>query len=297
MRFRLAHLSDVHLGPLPSPSIAELFSKRIFGYLNWIKNRRGAMGREVLDALVADMTRQAPDHVAVTGDLVNIATRAEFDAARTWLEALGDPARVSLVLGNHDAYVPGAARVAAAVWAPWLGVTGPARLPALRRIGPVALFGISTAVATPPFHASGRVGVEQLSALAAMLDRNDDAFKIVLMHHPPDADLSRGRRGLADVAAVREVLAAGCVDLVLHGHTHEPSLRFLATPRGRAAVVGVPSATSNGSRHAPAGYALIDIGEDGFVLTRRAIDPESRRIRRVSVEEIALRSARFGPAT
>ena len=68
--FKLAHLSDPHLPPLPRARLAELAGKRALGYLNWTRNRRRYYRREVLDALVSDMQAQGPDHVAVTGDLV-----------------------------------------------------------------------------------------------------------------------------------------------------------------------------------------------------------------------------------
>ena len=59
----------------------------------------------MLDALVADMQAQRPDHIAVTGDLVNLALEAEFTPAQAWLESVGTPQRVTVVPGNHDAYV------------------------------------------------------------------------------------------------------------------------------------------------------------------------------------------------
>jgi 3',5'-cyclic AMP phosphodiesterase CpdA len=90
--FRLAHLSDIHLGPLPALSIRELASKRVTGYVNWHRNRRRAMFGDTLTDLVQDLKLEAPDHIAVTGDLVNLATRTETTAARIWLEELGLPA-------------------------------------------------------------------------------------------------------------------------------------------------------------------------------------------------------------
>ena len=47
--FRLAHISDVHLGPLPPVTYRQLASKRITGYINWQRNRSktfhdGALG-------------------------------------------------------------------------------------------------------------------------------------------------------------------------------------------------------------------------------------------------------------
>src|SRR5882757_10357606 len=80
--FRLAHLSDPHLPPLPVARLRDLAGKRAFGYLNWTRNRHKYHRREVLDALVADMQAQRPDHVAVTGDLVNLALDAEFTPAQ-----------------------------------------------------------------------------------------------------------------------------------------------------------------------------------------------------------------------
>ena len=44
----------------------------------------------------------------MTGDLVNLALDGEIEMARLWLETLGAPQDVSVVPGNHDAYVPGA---------------------------------------------------------------------------------------------------------------------------------------------------------------------------------------------
>jgi 3',5'-cyclic AMP phosphodiesterase CpdA len=105
--FTLAHLSDPHLPPLPAARLRDLAGKRALGYLNWTRNRHKYHRREVLDALVADMKAQQPDHIAVTGDLVNLALEAEFAPARTWLESVGTPQEVTVIPGNHDAYVRG----------------------------------------------------------------------------------------------------------------------------------------------------------------------------------------------
>ena len=118
--FRLGHISDVHLGPVPNLRLWDYASKRIVGYTNWKRNRAAAMTSETLDRLVADLHAQAPDHIVVTGDLTNIAMREEFENARLWLEALGPPARVTAIPGNHDAYVPRAHRLFRKLWAPWM---------------------------------------------------------------------------------------------------------------------------------------------------------------------------------
>src|SRR5215470_3939522 len=114
--FTLAHLSDPHLGPLPTPAPLELLSKRGLGYLNWLRKRRAIHRPEVLAAVVDDLKAQAPDHIAVTGDLVNLSLSNEFALAAAWLQTLGDPAHVTLVPGNHDAYVRAAANLGERHW-------------------------------------------------------------------------------------------------------------------------------------------------------------------------------------
>src|ERR1700709_781115 len=76
--FTLAHLSDPHLPPLPAARWVDLAGKRALGYLNWTRNRHKYQRRDVLDTLVSDLQAQRPDHIAVTGDLVNLALEAEF---------------------------------------------------------------------------------------------------------------------------------------------------------------------------------------------------------------------------
>ena len=120
----LAHLSDIHLAPLPVPRPAELLSKRGLGFINWLRKRRAIHRPEVLAALVADLKAQAPGHIAVTGDLVNLSLSNEFAPARAWLERLGTPGDVTFVPGNHDAYVRGGRRP---------GEAGVARLHVRRR--------------------------------------------------------------------------------------------------------------------------------------------------------------------
>src|SRR5580693_7896786 len=162
--FTLAHLSDPHLAPLPAPRLRDIANKRALGYLNWKRNRRKFHRREVLDALVSDIRSQAPDHIAVTGDLVNLALEAEFAPSRAWLESVGAPDRVTVVPGNHDAYVRATQHRFAEAWGSYLGgddTTG-AAFPSQRRRGPLVLISLSSAVPTPPLMAMGTLGQTQL---------------------------------------------------------------------------------------------------------------------------------------
>ena len=169
----LAQLSDIHLGPLPPATAAELASKRILGYLNWLRNRSRQYDDAVLAALAADMRAAGPDQIVVTGDLVNLGLPAEYPAARAWLDSLGSPDRVTAIPGNHDAYVPGALDHAIRAWAPFMSGDNPApaAFPFLRRRGKLALIGVSTAIPSPPFMAVGEVGGEQAEAVGEAAGR------------------------------------------------------------------------------------------------------------------------------
>ena len=152
-----------------------------------------AMTAETLDRLVADLKAQEPDHIAVTGDLTNIAMREEFENARRWLEELGPPDRVTAIPGNHDAYVPGAHHRYRKLWAPWM-VSDDAEY---RRQGALPLH-----APQGPRRADRRFLRRRLGALHGDRPRRrapdraaDDAprarrateglFRVILIHHPP----------------------------------------------------------------------------------------------------------------
>jgi 3',5'-cyclic AMP phosphodiesterase CpdA len=264
--FKLAHLSDPHLPPLPKARLVELAGKRAFGYMNWTRNRRKYYRREVLDALVADMQAQAPDHIAVTGDLVNLALEAEFAPARAWLKSVGEPHGVTAIPGNHDAYVRRTRHRFVESFGEYLrgDQASSDAFPFLRRRGPIALIGLSSAVPTPPLMATGTLGVRQIEALERVLVTlaNDQAFRVLLVHHPLRSD-SRPKR-LTDSAPLLALLKKHGVELVLHGHDHVHSTMWFDGPDGKIPSIGVPAASALArGRHPAAAYNLYAIERDG----------------------------------
>ncbi len=253
--FTLAHLSDPHLAPLPQPTARELAGKRLLGYLNWLRSRKTIHSRDVLDAIVADMLSHAPDHIAVGGDLVNISLPKEFIAAHAWLETLGTPDQVSVVPGNHDAYVNVKMRDGLGRWKPYMRThagrskklaAGPSGFPTVRRFGDIALIGLSSAMPTPPFAAWGSLDTGQLDALKRILNNlgEEDQFRIVLIHHPPLIGLTKWRRALREAPQLQEVLVSMGAELVLYGHNHDHTMNVLPGRSGNLHIVGVPSASS-----------------------------------------------------
>jgi 3',5'-cyclic AMP phosphodiesterase CpdA len=262
--FVLAHLSDPHLGPLRVTNFSELAGKRVLGFLNWHRRRRVFHRADVLAALGEDLKAARPDHVAVTGDLINISLAGEFAPARSWLETLGAPIQVTLVPGNHDAYVRATADHWQLHWDDFMrGDTGQdSRFPFVRRRGPVALIGLSSAVPTGPFLATGVLGDAQLGRLADLLPRlrGEGLFRVVLIHHPPVSKRRNRFKRLTDGRPFRQLLAQHGAELVLHGHDHMHSVTWLDGPGHAVPAVGVPSASATtGGEHDPAAYNLYNI--------------------------------------
>jgi 3',5'-cyclic AMP phosphodiesterase CpdA len=273
--FLFAHLSDPHL-PLPPARPWELLSKRATGWLSWTRRRRFIHRPEALKAVLDDISSAAPDHVVVTGDIVNISSRAEIRQAAAWFSRLGPPDRVTVIPGNHDVYVrrPGLAGLAA--WAPYMaGDSGPAApqsmFPTVRRRGPVAFVSLNTAVPMPVAIAAGTLGADQIARFERAMRALAAAglCRIVLIHHPPQVGGASRRKGLTDAASLRAAIARVGAELILHGHNHRAQLAEIETPAGGVPVLGAASASlAPDSRHGPGGYNLVRVAsrDDGWTI-------------------------------
>jgi 3',5'-cyclic AMP phosphodiesterase CpdA len=268
--FRLAHISDIHLGPLPALTLLELASKRITGFVNWHRNRRRHLFANTLEILMEDIERRDPDHLAITGDLVNLASSLEIGTIAKWLEDAGKPENISIVPGNHDAYVRGAYDKATKAWYPYMrGDQGPDEwdeddhvFPYLRVRGKVALIGCSTAVATPPFAASGYFGHRQAREAVNMLRAAGEAglFRVVMIHHPPIRGATSMHKRMIGIRRFGATISSGGAELVLHGHTHLNTVHWLRGQTKQVPVVGIASASQGpGGHKPPAAYNMFSI--------------------------------------
>jgi len=267
--FTLAHITDPHLAPLPSPHLSELLCKRVVGFLSWHFRRKHIHQPTVLAAVVADVAAHAPDHIALTGDLANISLAAEFARARAWLDGVGPPTHITVVPGNHDAYVAVPWEEGLAHWADYMtgdmrvagtaqGMAAPRGFPFVRQRRNVALIGLSSAVPAGWRRASGRLGTRQIETLAGILaDLRQRGFcRIVLIHHPPLPGLAEPRKALEDAEALKAVLQREGAELVLHGHNHRHMRTLLESRHGPVPVIGAPSASAlaRGHKSAAAWY-------------------------------------------
>nr|WP_296598562.1 metallophosphoesterase [Phenylobacterium sp.] len=285
--FRLAHLSDLQLPPPPLPfRWRDVASKRLLSRFAWRRKQHRHV-QAVLDAIAGDVAALAPDHVVITGDVINFATPEEFEAARAWLETLGDPANVTVSPGNHDALAAVGAPRSFAPWRPWLSDGAEGDFPHLRVRGPVALVNLSSALPTALHLAQGTLGATQIERAREMLREAGERglYRVVLIHHPVARGVVPGRKELTDAEAFRAVLAEAGAELILHGHAHEALLTGTRGPAGTIPILAVPAASTPAGGHGqPARWNEIAISRDGSgfrtEVTARGITPE------MTVEEL-----------
>ena len=268
--FRLAHFSDLHLFSGRDLAVSELINKRILGYFSWRLHRRTNHRREVLARLVQDLQSLKVDHIAITGDLTHLGRPAEFSRTQKLLDTLGHASNISVVPGNHDAYIATNWKQTYAHWRRYMisdsdsGTTGTesdpvARFPMLRIRGQTALIGVSTARPSPPFFATGKVGRLQMQILENRLIETgrQGLFRVVLIHHPPVGGLVSWRKRLIDAADFCSVIRRRGAELILHGHVHRGSQTRLEIPGGSVRVISVPAVSSLGRK--PGGRARFHV--------------------------------------
>jgi 3',5'-cyclic AMP phosphodiesterase CpdA len=274
--FIFAHLSDPHLTSLRDISVRDLLNKRALGYLSWRLRRRFEYRAEVLAALVRDLRCNRPEHIIITGDLTHLGLPYEFLEVEKWLHLLGSPSQVTVIPGNHDAYVATDWGHTFVHWLEYMvsdvgqdcvGKKSDTRtlFPSLRVRRETAFIGLSSVRPSKPFFALGSVGQIQLQKLEHILAQTgrQGLFRIVMIHHPLQPGIVTWRKRLTDSRKLRSLIAQQGVEMVLHGHAHRSSMAWLKTPAGLVPVIGVPSAsaTSRKSRYS-AQYNIYSLSQN-----------------------------------
>jgi 3',5'-cyclic AMP phosphodiesterase CpdA len=245
--FTLAHLTDVHLPARAGMPLRFWNTKRVLGYLNWQRGRRAVHQQAVADRLIADALAIRADHFVITGNVINLGLPQEYSDAVSWLNTISPADAVTVVPGNHDIYSALHGDIGVGRWAAYMGCESETlAFPFVRRVGPLALIGLNSAVETPPFIARGRLGAQQIDVVRELLDRlaGEDVVRVVLIHHPPLPGMARERRRLEDAAHFARVLESCGAELVLYGHNHTPQLTWFTARDGAVPVIGGASASA-----------------------------------------------------
>ncbi|HET9957537.1 MAG TPA: metallophosphoesterase [Polyangiaceae bacterium] len=180
----------------------------------------------VVEGLVALVREQQPALVVLSGDITQRARRAQFAAARAFLDRLNAP-HVLVIPGNHD--IPLFNPVARWLYAyrNYREAFGPELEPEYES-DDLLVLGLNT---TRPYrHKDGEVSDAQIRRVSDRLSAaRARQLKIVVTHQPVrvirDSDVSNLLHG--HERAVRAWASAGA-DLVLGGHIHLPYVRQLS---------------------------------------------------------------------
>jgi 3',5'-cyclic AMP phosphodiesterase CpdA len=309
--YRLAHVTDPHFRSFEGAHLGDFVGKRAVGALNLLVYRRRRHKMALLTALGDDLRAQAPDHVALTGDLSNVSLDAEWRMALQWLEGLGrSPEEVTVIPGNHDAYVPEVVegRVFETLFARYQtaghGRDGgsaagdrpaPAPLPLqgypfVRFRGPLALVSVNSCVATRGLGAWGRIGEDQLGRIEVTLGSAElrGRVRVVLIHHPPVRHKGVEDRNLRDREQFTAMLTRAGADLVLHGHDHEDEQARVPGPGGgEIPVIGAGSASYVGSGARRARYNIYEFDGAHITVVTRAHDEATGTVREVRRDRVA----------
>jgi 3',5'-cyclic AMP phosphodiesterase CpdA len=192
---RILHLSDLHFG------------------------RERA---DLVEALLRQARRLAPDLVAISGDLTQRARRRELAAARRFVDAL--PAPVLVVPGNHD--IPGVTpRRLLTPWRRWLRAF-PGSIEPVHQGADFTAVGANSVRIGGPYLDWSRGGLDaaQVERLAQRLEAAAPGdLRVLVLHHPLLLTAAGRHRGLVAGAApaLRRLARAG-LDLALGGHVHLP---------------------------------------------------------------------------
>jgi len=270
---RIAHFSDLHLLSPEGVRFWEIINKRWIGALNLLTNRGRHHQALIFKAMVDDLNQQQLDHCVCTGDITNLALKTEFAFARQVFDRFElPPEQITVIPGNHDAYIRKGAGLFAEYFEPFhrsddgFGWPDDSRWPFVRVRGDVAVIGLTTSFQTPWFTAYGRIGKEQCERLAALLSdqRLADKFRIVAIHHPVTGRRAQNRvRGLRDRERFAEIIGEHGAEMVLHGHDHRDLSDELPGPNGPVPVRCIQSASYEaGKPDRRARYRIFDIRQD-----------------------------------
>ena len=256
-RFRIMHISDLHLTCTGHTPWKMLLNKRLLGYVRWKLKRSKEYDSRILDLLYSELQKTRPHHIIITGDLTHLGLPAEFKRISQWLKTLGIKENITIIPGNHDTYVSSSWDVSFSYWQDYLlpysdyrGVVPPPSLedvfPTLQIRKDIAILGLSTARPCSWHLATGTVGKKQLQRLETMLKKTGDAgyFRILGIHHPPAPGLVKKRKELTDASHLLEILERQGCELILHGHSHRTSVYSVNGPSGPIPSIEAPSALS-----------------------------------------------------
>lgn len=246
----LVHLSDLHFGSVEPDVIAPLRSS-------------------ILEI--------CPDLVAVSGDLTQRARRAQYKAAREFLDSLPFPKII--VPGNHDVPLYDVARRFFSPLGRYRRYISPDTEPTC--IGEdIAVIGVNSARSAT--FQSGRINDRQLARVQDFFSGVTDEFtRIVVCHHPFDMPPGRPHGRVRGAGRIISSLASAGAELVLSGHFHLSHVGHAIEQIGANGrlllLIHSGTATSNRRRGEANAFNCLRINRPAMEITRYWWNVEENR--------------------
>jgi 3',5'-cyclic AMP phosphodiesterase CpdA len=179
----------------------------------------------VVSALI-ELTRHIrPEIVVLSGDITQRARRAQFAAARRFVDRLATP--VLCIPGNHDIPLFNIVARTFAPYANYVRCFGPDLEPQFES---EAFLILCVNTTRPSRHKDGEVSEQQVERIASLLRRaSRDQVRIVVTHQPVHITRAEDEQNLLHgyELAVRSWSDAGA-DVVMGGHIHLPYVRAIS---------------------------------------------------------------------
>jgi len=263
----IAHLSDLHL-------LEDSYANRAFGprarlsYLSFGRRLDPEERRRRAANALEEVQARSVDHLIITGDLTEDGHMEQFEVlAELLADSRIPPERVTLVPGNHDAYIDGGA-LADAMKGPLQPYAETSSIAAALRFRDVTIVPVSTAFHQSPLRSAGAIAPPELESLAGIAkDPCLDGRPLVFaQHHAPGClfnPLLQWIDGLSEHSVLSDLFKR-CPHLhVMHGHTHHETDRTLRNdeaPRVFSAEAVVDGSSPLRLYHAsPAGLSPVEI--------------------------------------
>jgi hypothetical protein len=245
----IAHLTDFHLLE-ENHAVRPLGARARLSYLSFGRPLDPGERRARVANTLEEVRAHGVDHLLITGDLTEDGHAGQFEVLAELLADARIPAdRITIVPGNHDAYIDAAA-FAEAMQGPLRAYAATSAIGVPLRFRDITIVPVSTAFHQSPLRSAGAIAPDHLESLAGIAQDPRLAGRplIFAQHHPPGRaflPLVQWIDGLSEHAALSDLFER-CPHLhVMHGHTHHHTDRSVRT--GEAPRVFSAEAVVNGS--------------------------------------------------
>jgi Calcineurin-like phosphoesterase len=263
---RIVHLSDIHFWRYAFHPL-RLLSKRLLGTASLFLGRGRRFRLERVPELIERVRSLGADHLLITGDLTTTALPGEFHHAKTALSALlHDPAKVTIIPGNHDRYTLRSHR--SRRFEQYFGSFAPeGEYPWLRAIdGQTAILGLDPTRAG--VSARGKLPHRQLLAALALVQTGDRSTNLVVACHypvaaPPEYERKLARKPIVNATALVDWLRTIGPHIYCCGHVHAAwAFRPPEVPNQLCLNAGAPVMHDRSGRNFPGFLEItIEVGD------------------------------------